>query len=145
MTVCPCFVCLYSSFLLVRTVSPPQFTFACLSSLKTSSLLWSRVTMRSGGTAVSNRRRSAVVIHALVAPGGRISPDRFDSCSVDDLLQRQLYLRDELVRVWLLCARLWHRQRRVKPLAALSMQSGMALVGPGAIACCARRYLLFVW
>jgi hypothetical protein len=27
--------------------------------------------------------------------GGRISPDRFGSCSVDDSLQRQLYLRDE--------------------------------------------------
>jgi hypothetical protein len=29
----------------------------------------------------------------LGCTGGRISPDRFDSCSVNDLLQRQLYLR----------------------------------------------------
>jgi hypothetical protein len=81
----------------------------------------------------------AVVIHALVAPGGRIARS-FDSCSVDDLLQRQLYFVMSAVRVWLFCAHSWHRQRRVRLQGRLSMQSGSRRWSGGldAIACCAR-------
>jgi hypothetical protein len=40
-----------------------------------------------------NERRSSVVIHALVARlGGRISPNRFGGCSVDDSLQRSAHV-----------------------------------------------------
>jgi hypothetical protein len=42
---------------------------------------------------LSNRRRSAVVIHALVAPADAFRPIVLTACSVNDLLQRQLYLR----------------------------------------------------
>jgi hypothetical protein len=79
----------------------------CYSCLKTSALpSESRNHAQWNARRLSNRRRGAVVIHAFVAPGGRISARSFRQLQCDDLLQRQLYCDERaFMRVWLFRAR----------------------------------------
>jgi hypothetical protein len=79
--------------------------------------------------------------------GGRISPDRFDSCSVNDSLQRQLCVMSAC-EVWLSVLVSWHRQRRVR--VAMGLGYDNLAVGAGQAA---RRHrvlrtgdtCVFVW
>jgi hypothetical protein len=104
MTVCPCFVCLYS-LLLVRTVSrrSSRFVYAVVSRPH-HYLLWSRVTMRSGRTAAVQQTAQCGRHPCFGCTWRTHLPDRFDSCSVNDRSASSTCVMSAC-EVWLFCAR----------------------------------------